>query len=57
MPRRAKVVKREIVPDPRYQSVLVTRIVNKIMQRGKKGLAERIMYTALEIVKDRKSVV
>lgn len=50
MPRRAKVVKREIVPDPRYQSVLVTRIVNKIMQRGKKGTAERIMYDALDIL-------
>src|SRR3712207_5776941 len=46
MPRRAKVVKREQLPDPRYQSVLVTRIVNKIMQRGKKGTAERILYGA-----------
>jgi small subunit ribosomal protein S7 len=53
MPRRAKVVKRELVPDPRFQSVLVTRMVNKIMQRGKKGLAERIMYGALDIVNQR----
>ena len=53
MPRRAKVVKRELLPDARYQSVLVTRMVNKIMQRGKKGLAERIMYGALEIVNTR----
>ena len=53
MPRRAKVVKRELLPDPRYQSVLVTRIVNKIMQRGKKGTAERILYGALEIAHDR----
>ena len=53
MPRRAKVVKRELLPDARYQSVLVTRMVNKIMQRGKKGLAERIMYGALEIVNQR----
>ena len=53
MPRRAKVVKREQLPDPRYQSVLVTRIVNKIMQRGKKGTAERILYGALEIAHDR----
>ncbi len=53
MPRRAKVVKREQLPDPRYQSVLVTRIVNKIMQRGKKGTAERILYGALAIAHDR----
>jgi small subunit ribosomal protein S7 len=53
MPRRAKVVKRELVPDARYQSVLVTRLINKIMQRGKKGTAERILYGALEIVGNR----
>ena len=53
MPRRAKVVKRDLLPDPRYQSVLVTRIANKIMQRGKKGTAERILYGALEIAHDR----
>lgn len=53
MPRRAKVVKRDLLPDPRYQSVLVTRIVNKIMQRGKKGTAEAILYDALGIVATR----
>ena len=53
MPRRAKGVKRDLLPDPRYQSVLVTRIVNKIMQRGKKGTAERILYGALELAHDR----
>jgi small subunit ribosomal protein S7 len=53
MPRRAKVVKRELLPDPRYQSVLVTRIVNKIMQRGKKGTAERVLYGALALVNQR----
>ena len=53
MPRRAKVVKRELLPDPRYQSVLVTRIVNKIMQRGKKGTAERVLYGALALVNER----
>ena len=53
MPRRAKVVKRDLLPDPRYQSVLVTRIVNKIMQRGKKGLAERIVYGALDTIHAR----
>ena len=53
MPRRAKVVKRELLPDPRYQSVLVTQLINKIMQRGKKGTAERILYGALELVNTR----
>ncbi len=53
MPRRAKVVKRELLPDARYQSVLVTQMVNKIMQRGKKGTAERIMYGALETINER----
>src|SRR6266511_2163825 len=53
MPRRAKVVKRELLPDPRYQSVLVTRMVNKIMQRGKKGTAERVLYGALALVNER----
>jgi small subunit ribosomal protein S7 len=53
MPRRGKVVTRELLPDPRYQSVLVTRLVNKIMQAGKKGTAERIMYGALGLVNTR----
>ena len=50
MPRRAKVQKRNIIPDPRYNSELVTRFINKIMQRGKKGLAERILYGAFETI-------
>ena len=41
------------MPDPRYNSALVTRFINKIMQRGKKGLAERIMYDALQSIHDR----
>ncbi len=53
MPRRGKIVKREILPDARYQSVLVTRMVNKLMQRGKKGLAEQILYGALDVVNQR----
>jgi len=53
MPRRAKVQKRIIIPDPKYNSELVTRFVNKIMQRGKKGLAERIMYGAFETIQTR----
>jgi len=50
MPRRAKIVKREILPDGRYNSRTVTMFVNKLMQRGKKSTAERIMYDALNRV-------
>jgi small subunit ribosomal protein S7 len=42
-----------MVPDARYNSELVTRFINKIMQRGKKGLAERILYGALDIITER----
>ena len=47
MPRRSKVEKREILPDQRYNSRVVTMFMNKIMERGKKSTAERIMYDAM----------
>src|SRR5438105_4124720 len=50
MPRRAKVVRREVMPDPRYQSKTVQMFINKIMMDGKKSVAERIMYDALDRV-------
>jgi small subunit ribosomal protein S7 len=53
MPRRAKIVRRVPAPDPKYNSELVSRFINKIMQRGKKGVAERIMYDALEMIQAR----
>jgi len=53
MPRRAQVSKREIAPDPRFQSVAVARMVNRVMMRGKKSVAETIVYGALDIVGDR----
>ncbi|GBD15521.1 30S ribosomal protein S7 [bacterium HR26] len=53
MPRRAKIVRRAIPPDPRYGSELLQRFINKVMQRGKKSLAERIVYDALDIVASR----
>jgi small subunit ribosomal protein S7 len=53
MPRRAKVERRPIPPDPRYGSELVQRFINKVMRRGKKSLAERIVYTALDLVAQR----
>ena len=53
MPRRAKIQRRVPKPDAQYNSELVARFINKIMQRGKKGLAERIMYDALQQIQDR----
>jgi small subunit ribosomal protein S7 len=53
MPRRRVVVRREILPDPKYKNVLVAKFINCIMRRGKKSVAERILYRALEIIKER----
>ena len=53
MPRRREVPKRETIPDPIFNSKLVTRCINVIMETGKKSLAERIFYDAMEIVKER----
>ncbi|MBI4454324.1 MAG: 30S ribosomal protein S7 [Acidobacteria bacterium] len=53
MPRRREVPKREVLPDPIYNSELITKFVNSIMLRGKKSLAERTFYGAMEIIKDK----
>ena len=53
MPRRGNVPKREILPDPMYNSILVTKLVNSIMLDGKKGVAQKIVYGAFDIVKDK----
>jgi small subunit ribosomal protein S7 len=53
MPRRTKIEPRVPVPDSKYNSELVSRFINKLMERGKKGLAEHIMYDALAIVEER----
>ena len=53
MPRRADIKPRQLAKDPVYGSVLVTQLVNKIMLDGKKSTAERIVYRALDIVKER----
>lgn len=50
MPRRARVVKREVVPDSRYGNRTLTRFTNKLMVGGKKSIAERIVYGALETI-------
>jgi small subunit ribosomal protein S7 len=53
VPRNGPPPRRELVPDPVYRSVVVTQLVNKILTRGKRSLAERVVYEALEIVKDK----
>ena len=53
MPRRGNVPKREILPDPMYNSVLVTKLVNSIMLDGKKGVAQKVVYGAFDIIKDK----
>jgi small subunit ribosomal protein S7 len=53
VPRRGAIPKREIRPDPIHQDRLVTQLVNKVMEDGKKTLAERIVYQALETLQQR----
>jgi small subunit ribosomal protein S7 len=53
MPRKGPAPRRDLLPDPIYRSVLVTQIVNKVLERGKRSLAERVVYEALDIVKER----
>ena len=50
MPRKGPVTKRDVLPDPVYGSKLLTRFINKIMLDGKKGVAERIVYDALDLI-------
>ncbi len=53
MPRKGPAPRRELLPDPIYRSVLVTQLVNKVLSRGKRSVAERIVYDALETIKER----
>ena len=53
MPRRGNVPKREILPDPLYNSILVTKLVNSIMLDGKKGVAQKVVYGAFDIIKEK----
>jgi small subunit ribosomal protein S7 len=53
MPRRGTIVKRIPPPDARYNSVLVQQFINKVMQRGKKSVAEKIVYQALDLAAER----
>ena len=53
MPRKGPAVRRELMPDPVYHSVLVTQVVNRVLSRGKRTLAERIVYAALADVGEK----
>ena len=53
MPRRAAIARRTIDPDPVFNSTLVTQLINKILRDGKKSVAERVVYDALERIRDR----
>ncbi|WP_133131318.1 30S ribosomal protein S7 [Legionella yabuuchiae] len=53
MPRRREVPKREILPDPKYHSDLLAKFINVLMVDGKKSIAEKVVYGALEVLEDR----
>ncbi|HVF32521.1 MAG TPA: 30S ribosomal protein S7 [Acidimicrobiales bacterium] len=53
MPRKGPAPRRELMPDPIYRSTLVTQLVNKVLLSGKRSTAEKIVYDALDIVKDK----
>jgi len=53
MPRRRSVVKRELIADPVFNDLLVTRTVNAIMSDGKKNIAERMFYAAMDLIKEK----
>ena len=53
MPRRGSIAKRDVLEDPMYHSKLVTRLINNIMLDGKKGVAQKIVYGAFDIVKEK----
>ncbi len=53
MPRKKRVVTREVLPDPKFNSIVVTKFINSLLKRGKRSVAERIFYSALEKVETR----
>ena len=53
MPRRGSTAKRDVLPDPLYNSKLVTKLINNIMLDGKKGVAQKIVYDAFDIIKEK----
>ncbi len=53
MPRKGYIAKREVLPDPVYNSKIVTKLVNNVMESGKKSVAQKIVYDAFDIVKEK----
>ena len=53
MPRRGNIAKRDVLPDPVYNSKIVTKLVNRIMLDGKKGVAQTILYDAFDMIKEK----
>ena len=53
MPRRGQIAKRDVLPDPLYNSKLVTRLINNVMLDGKKGVAQKIVYDAFDIIREQ----
>lgn len=55
MPRKGHISKREILPDPMYNNLVVAKLINNIMEDGKKGVAQKICYSAFKIVEEKTS--
>lgn len=55
MPRKGHISKREVLPDPMYNNLVVTKLINNIMKDGKKGIAQKICYDAFKIVEEKTS--
>lgn len=53
MPRRGSIAKRDVLPDPLYNSKLVTRLINNVMVDGKKGVSQKVVYGAFEIIQEK----
>ena len=53
MPRRGQISKRDVLPDPLYNSKLVTKLVNNVMYEGKKGVAQKIVYDSFKVVEEK----
>lgn len=53
MPRRGQIAKRDVLPDPLYNSKVVTRLINNVMYDGKKGVAQKIVYGAFDIIQEK----
>lgn len=56
MPRRSGVPKRDVLPDPVYNSKVIAKLINQVMQDGKKGIAQAIVYDAFDIIKEKMNV-